>query len=192
MLPSFFSIADKPESQTEHTCPLCLGWFDTKTGLSNHVRGHLKRLGKPITGVSKSPLCILTELLKDENEHRNVLRALETKPRLSRPFISPKFAGSEGLFLTPTGVPVKIQNSAYRLDSEEGGKGKKEEKTNDNSKSTLVDLLKSQRLDQEIAVTCRSKTARARFILSPSKKVSSEVLPDSLCSQGEKFKNSQI
>ncbi|XP_063056440.1 uncharacterized protein znf644b [Engraulis encrasicolus] len=37
---------DKPESRAEHTCPLCWGWFDTRTGLSNHVRGHLKRIGR--------------------------------------------------------------------------------------------------------------------------------------------------
>ncbi|MCJ8729638.1 hypothetical protein PDJAM_G00108770 [Pangasius djambal] len=184
---------DKPESQTEHTCPLCLGWFDTKTGLSNHVRGHLKRIGKPISGVSKSPLCILTELLQDENEHRNVLRALEAKPRLSRPFISQKFAGSEGLFLTPTGVPVKIQHSANRLVSEEGEKRKRrEEKMNENRESTLVELLKRQRLDQELAVACHSKTARARFIISPSKKVPPEALPDSTCSQGRFEGNKKI
>ncbi|KAK3575284.1 hypothetical protein QTP86_023404, partial [Hemibagrus guttatus] len=185
--------ADKPESQTEHTCPLCLGWFDTKTGLSNHVRGHLKRIGKPISGVSKSPLCILTELLQDENEHENILRALETKPRLSRPIVSRKFAGSEGPFLAPTGVPVKIQNSANRLVHEEGEQmRRREEMMNENSKSTLVELLKSQKLDQELAVTCHSKTARARFIISPSKKVSPEVLPDSMCSQGRFGGNKKI
>uniref|UniRef100_A0A4W5LKI1 Zinc finger protein 644 n=1 Tax=Hucho hucho TaxID=62062 RepID=A0A4W5LKI1_9TELE len=48
--------AEKPESQAEHTCPLCWGWFDTKTGLSNHVRGHLKRIGKTSTSTSKSPV----------------------------------------------------------------------------------------------------------------------------------------
>uniref|UniRef100_A0A671SYS5 Zinc finger protein 644b n=1 Tax=Sinocyclocheilus anshuiensis TaxID=1608454 RepID=A0A671SYS5_9TELE len=69
----------KPESKTEHTCPLCLGWFDTKTGLSNHVRGHLKRIGKPILGASKSPLCILTELLQDETEYRNIIRVFATQ-----------------------------------------------------------------------------------------------------------------
>lgn len=152
------------------------------------MRGHLKRIGKPISGVSKSPLCILTELLQDENEHRKILRALEAKPRLSRPFISQKFAGSEGLFLTPNGVPVKIQNSTNRPDSEDGEKRKKrEEKVNENRESTLVELLKRQRQDHELAVTCRSKTARARFIISPSKKVPPEALPDSICSQGEKF-----
>ncbi|XP_046710859.1 zinc finger protein 644 isoform X2 [Silurus meridionalis] len=178
---------DKPESQTEHTCPLCLGWFDTKTGLSNHVRGHLKRIGKPISGVSKSPLCILNELLQDENEHRNVLRALETKPRLSRPTVSRKFEReTEGLFLTPTCIPVNIQHSDNRLITDEGENRKgTEEKVHENRESTLVALLKRQKLDKEPAVTCQTKTARARFIISPSKKVSSEVLPDSICSQGK-------
>uniref|UniRef100_A0A8C7GTB6 Zinc finger protein 644 n=1 Tax=Oncorhynchus kisutch TaxID=8019 RepID=A0A8C7GTB6_ONCKI len=68
--------AEKPESQAEHTCPLCWGWFDTKTGLSNHVRGHLKRIGKTSTSTSKSPVCILNELLKDEQEHQNILQIL--------------------------------------------------------------------------------------------------------------------
>ncbi|KAL1022636.1 hypothetical protein UPYG_G00030310 [Umbra pygmaea] len=102
--------AEKPASQTEHTCPLCCGWFDTKTGLSNHVRGHLKRIGKTITGSSKSPVCILTELLKDEQEHQKILQILKGKQFFSRPIISQKFIGSDGLFQTPTGMPVKIQH----------------------------------------------------------------------------------
>lgn len=153
------------------------------------MRGHLKRIGKPISGVSKSPLCILTELLQDKNEHGNVLRALEDKPRFSRPFISQKFAGSGGLFFTPTDIPLKIQHSANRLVSEEDEKRKRREEMNENRKSTL-ELLKRQRQDQELAVTCHSKTARARFIISPSKKLSPEALPDSICSQGEKFTES--
>uniref|UniRef100_A0A673W0Y8 Zinc finger protein 644 n=1 Tax=Salmo trutta TaxID=8032 RepID=A0A673W0Y8_SALTR len=68
--------AEKPESQAEHTCPLCCGWFDTNTGLSNHVRGHLKRIGKTSTSTSKSPVCILNELLQDEQEHQNILQTL--------------------------------------------------------------------------------------------------------------------
>uniref|UniRef100_A0A8C7PU73 Zinc finger protein 644 n=1 Tax=Oncorhynchus mykiss TaxID=8022 RepID=A0A8C7PU73_ONCMY len=69
--------AEKPESQAEHTCPLCCGWFDTNTGLSNHVRGHLKRIGKTsTTSTSKSPVCILNELLQDEQEHQNILQTL--------------------------------------------------------------------------------------------------------------------
>lgn len=107
-----FIIADELEPKTEHTCPLCLGWFDTKTGLSNHVRGHLKRIGKPISGASKSPLCILTELLQDETEYKNIIRVLGARPHISKHFVSQKFASSEGLFLTSAGIPVKIQHGA--------------------------------------------------------------------------------
>ncbi|KAL2090348.1 hypothetical protein ACEWY4_015036 [Coilia grayii] len=123
------AVVDKPESQTEHTCPLCWGWFDTRTGLSNHVRGHLKRIGRGlgssggsggpgVPGVpassSRSPLCILNELLRDKTEHRSLLALLGRRPSHSRPFVSQKFAGSDGLFLTPTGVPVKVQHSRAR------------------------------------------------------------------------------
>ncbi|XP_062412241.1 zinc finger protein 644 [Sardina pilchardus] len=110
------AAVDKPESQTEHTCPLCWGWFDTRTGLSNHVRGHLKRIGRGLGpggpgSSSRSPLCILNELLRDETEHRSLLALLGRRPSHSRPFVSQKFASSDGLFLTPTGVPVKVQHS---------------------------------------------------------------------------------
>ncbi|XP_076846568.1 zinc finger protein 644 isoform X2 [Brachyhypopomus gauderio] len=176
------SKRDKPESQTEHTCPLCLGWFDTKTGLSNHVRGHLKRIGKPISGVSKSPLCILTELLQDEQERHSVLCALDHTPHLSRPFISQKFAGSEGLFLTPAGVPVKVQRSvrspepgrqpARHLSSVDGKRRRSVEDARgigETLSSTLVDLLKRQRLERELEVPGHSEAARTRMITPRSK-----------------------
>ncbi|XP_026882146.2 zinc finger protein 644 isoform X1 [Electrophorus electricus] len=171
--------ADKPESQTEHTCPLCLGWFDTKTGLSNHVRGHLKRIGKPISGISKSPLCILTELLQDEEERRNVLCSLDDRPHLSRPFISQKFVGSEGLFLTPAGVPVKVQRSLAlspelgRLPSADSKRRKRSVEeargVGEAPSSTLVDLLMRRRLEQELRVPERSEAARTRLVSPRSK-----------------------
>ncbi|XP_046905931.1 zinc finger protein 644 isoform X2 [Hypomesus transpacificus] len=154
--------ADKPESQGEHTCPLCWGWFDTKTGLSNHVRGHLKRIGTTIPSTSKSPLCILNELLRNEKEHQNVLQLLNRKQSRSRPFVSQKFIGSDGLFLMPTGVPVKIQHGV-RAGAPWGG-GLPKEETEDlsdkgvesqarrgtpSSSSTLVELLKRRR-NQEL------------------------------------------
>uniref|UniRef100_A0A3Q3K0I6 C2H2-type domain-containing protein n=1 Tax=Monopterus albus TaxID=43700 RepID=A0A3Q3K0I6_MONAL len=101
--------AAKPETQGEHTCPLCWGWFDTKTGLSNHVRGHLKRIGRSVSSSSKSPLCILNELLQDEREHRNILQLLKKSRFPPQPFVSQKFISSNGLFLMKTGIPVKIQ-----------------------------------------------------------------------------------
>nr|XP_046157599.1 zinc finger protein 644-like [Oncorhynchus gorbuscha]XP_046157600.1 zinc finger protein 644-like [Oncorhynchus gorbuscha]XP_046157601.1 zinc finger protein 644-like [Oncorhynchus gorbuscha] len=165
--------AEKPESQAEHTCPLCCGWFDTNTGLSNHVRGHLKRIGKTsTTSTSKSPVCILNELLQDEQEHQNIFQTLNRKQFLSRPIISQKFIGSDGLFLTPTGFPVKIQHGCQpgkdgnstswgpsattpRQEEVKGEELFSERKSieirgvREPSQGTLVELLRKKKLDKE-------------------------------------------
>ena len=99
----------KAETQGEHTCPLCWSWFDTKTGLSNHVRGHLKRIGRCVTSTSKSPLCILNDLLQDEKEHQNILRVLNKGQIPPQPSASPKFISSSSLVLMHTALPVKIE-----------------------------------------------------------------------------------
>ncbi|KAJ8375293.1 hypothetical protein SKAU_G00058730 [Synaphobranchus kaupii] len=171
--------ADKQESQTEHTCPLCGGWFDTKTGLSNHVRGHLKRIGKTISSASKSPMCILNEMMKDEEEYQNILRVLNKKRFLSRPFVSQKFASSDGLFLTPTGIPVKIQHAGQ--DSKPWGlsvpRQDKEglEKTwpegtehgvRGPPSSSLIELLKKKKLDEELELKNCSQSSRKHFAMS--------------------------
>ncbi|XP_056132781.1 zinc finger protein 644 [Lampris incognitus] len=101
--------ANKPASQEEHTCPLCRSWFDTKTGLSNHVRGHLKRIGKTISSDNKSPVCFLNELLQDKREHQNILQILNRNQSPSRPFVSQKIVSSNGSFLRHTGISMKIQ-----------------------------------------------------------------------------------
>ncbi|KAJ8406416.1 hypothetical protein AAFF_G00306470 [Aldrovandia affinis] len=172
--------AHKPESQTEHTCPLCGGWFDTKTGLSNHVRGHLKRIGKTITSTSKSPLCILNEMMQDEEEYRNILQVLNKKQFLSRPFVSQKFASSDGLFLSPTGIPVKIQHIGQDGKSWGPAASSQEEETAEKKRagakpgvkgphsSTLIELLKKKKLDEEMEKN-RSQTARKCLSVSPPK-----------------------
>nr|XP_015210864.1 PREDICTED: zinc finger protein 644 isoform X1 [Lepisosteus oculatus] len=173
---------DKPESQTEHTCPLCGGWFDTKTGLSNHVRGHLKRIGKTISSTSKSPVCILNEMMQDEEEYKHLLQVLSKKRFFSRPFVSQKFASSDGLFLSPTGIPVKIQHTsqdgkawgAAVARQEEEGSEKQRTEANPEEKgspsSTLIELLKKRRQDEEMEMCKnRSQTARKRLAASPPK-----------------------
>ncbi|XP_059427185.1 zinc finger protein 644-like [Carassius carassius] len=159
---------DKPESKTEHTCPLCLGWFDTKTGLSNHVRGHLKRIGKPISGASKSPLCILTELLQDETEYKNIIRVIGSRPHLSKPFVSQKFASSDGLFLTSSGIPMKIHHATGPPDEWpmiRPPEFDRERKRTDKVHScTLEDLLGNKKVEQEMEVEGHSE----EFISSTS------------------------
>ncbi|XP_057193334.1 zinc finger protein 644 isoform X2 [Triplophysa rosa] len=161
---------DEPESKTEHTCPLCLGWFDTKTGLSNHVRGHLKRIGKPISGSSKSPLCILTELLQDEMEYKNILKVLGARPHFSKHFVSQKFASSDGLFLTSTGIPVKIQHGT----GTEGQwaqirppRDNMEKNSADKIQSSAFeDLLENRKLEQKMKIVGDLKEARAPLSIS--------------------------
>ncbi|XP_035502739.1 zinc finger protein 644 isoform X2 [Scophthalmus maximus] len=101
--------AVKAETQGEHKCPLCCSWFDSKTGLSNHVRGHLKRIGRSISSTSKSPLGVLNELLRDTKQHENILRVVNKGQVPQRPSVSPKFIDSGGLVLMHPAVPVKIQ-----------------------------------------------------------------------------------
>ncbi|XP_064416137.1 zinc finger protein 644 isoform X2 [Latimeria chalumnae] len=101
---------EKPESASETTCPLCGGWFDTKIGLSNHVRGHLKRLGKTRWDSNKSPICILNEMMQNEEDYEKILKTLNNRRIIPRPFVSSEFSTSGGLFLTPSNVPIKVQN----------------------------------------------------------------------------------
>ncbi|XP_016105007.1 zinc finger protein 644-like [Sinocyclocheilus grahami] len=161
---------DKPESKTEHTCPLCLGWFDTKTGLSNHVRGHLKRIGKPISGASKSPLCILMELLQDEKEYRNIMRVFGSRPHLSKPFVSQKFASSDGLFLTSFGIPMKIHHTTGTPDEwtmiRPPQVDRERKRTDKVQSSTLEDLLGNRKVEQEMEVEGHSDEARTPLNIS--------------------------
>ncbi|XP_018586348.2 zinc finger protein 644 [Scleropages formosus] len=174
----------KPESQSEHTCPLCGGWFDTKTGLSNHVRGHLKRIGKTVSSTSKSPLCILNEMMQDEKEYQHILQVLNKKRFLSRPFVSQKFASSDGLFLSPTGIPVKIQHVGLDCkawgapppslhpeldDLEPRGEEENEVGARGPPSSALIELLKKKKLDEELEMRNRSQTARKCLGGSPPK-----------------------
>lgn len=71
------SDSDVPKSL--HSCPLCGDSFDNKTGQSNHIRGHLKRLGKNISTKNKTPLCLLRELMRDKRELQRAIQILGKK-----------------------------------------------------------------------------------------------------------------
>lgn len=62
-----------------HSCPLCGDSFDNRTGQSNHIRGHLKQLGRPIKSRNKTPLCLLRELMRDKKEVRRAIQILNKK-----------------------------------------------------------------------------------------------------------------
>uniref|UniRef100_A0A8C6TZ60 C2H2-type domain-containing protein n=1 Tax=Neogobius melanostomus TaxID=47308 RepID=A0A8C6TZ60_9GOBI len=59
-----------------HSCPLCGDFFDNRTGQANHIRGHLKKLGKGLIAKHRSPLLLLRELMRDKNEYKRALEII--------------------------------------------------------------------------------------------------------------------
>ncbi|MED6280020.1 hypothetical protein CHARACLAT_006529 [Characodon lateralis] len=68
--------SDSETVRTIHSCPLCGDSFDNRTGQSNHIRGHLKKLGRNFTSKSKSPLLLLRELMRDKKECQRAFQIL--------------------------------------------------------------------------------------------------------------------
>uniref|UniRef100_A0A8C5R4H4 Zinc finger protein 644 n=1 Tax=Leptobrachium leishanense TaxID=445787 RepID=A0A8C5R4H4_9ANUR len=170
-------VIEKSESPSEHTCTLCGGWFDTKIGLSNHVRGHLKRLGKTKWDAHKSPICILNEMLQNEEKYEQILKVLSGRHTVHRPYAANKSsrADSAKTNTLPLGVHHNGLNSEAVSDqaSKEGlsvpnncnGRVVQSEK---DQPVSLIELLKMKRSgDEKNTETSPQKvnqTARKRFM----------------------------
>ncbi|KAM6124305.1 zinc finger protein 644 isoform 3-T4 [Pterocles gutturalis] len=174
---------EKSETSSEHTCQLCGGWFDTKIGLSNHVRGHLKRLGKTKWDAHKSPICVLNEMMQNEEKYEKILKALNSRRIIPRPFVAQKFASNDD-FLSQNVIPLEAYHNGLKTEdisvsaSEEEGlsflnecdetkavlhDGRK------NQSLTLIELLKNKRLGHErnpdiSPQKIHNQTARKRFV----------------------------
>ncbi|XP_017521748.2 zinc finger protein 644 isoform X2 [Manis javanica] len=174
---------EKSETSSEHTCQLCGGWFDTKIGLSNHVRGHLKRLGKTKWDAHKSPICVLNEMMQNEEKYEKILKALNSRRIIPRPFVAQKLASSDD-FLSQSVIPLEAYRNGLKTEalsvsaSEEEGlsflneydetkpelpSGKK------NQSLTLIELLKNKRMGEErnsviSPQKIHNQTARKRFV----------------------------
>ncbi|KAM9379002.1 zinc finger protein 644 [Phaethornis superciliosus] len=174
---------EKSETSSEHTCQLCGGWFDTKIGLSNHVRGHLKRLGKTKWDAHKSPICVLNEMMQNEEKYEKILKALNSRRIIPRPFVAQKFASNDD-FLSQNVIPLEAYHNGLKTEdmsvsaSEEEGlsflnecdeakavlrDGRK------NQSLTLIELLKNKRLGEErnsdiSPQKIHNQTARKRFV----------------------------
>ncbi|XP_053568678.1 zinc finger protein 644 isoform X1 [Bombina bombina] len=107
-------VIEKSESPSEHTCTLCGGWFDTKIGLSNHVRGHLKRLGKTKWDSHKSPICVLNEMLQNEETYEEILKALNSR-RTHKPFTEQKSSSNNDCLTTNT-IPLEAHRNGLKTD----------------------------------------------------------------------------
>jgi len=179
----FFVAIEKSETSSEHTCQLCGGWFDTKIGLSNHVRGHLKRLGKTKWDAHKSPICVLNEMMQNEEKYEKILKALNSRRVIPRPFVAQKFASNDD-FLSQNVLPLEAYHNGLKTEdisvsaSEEEGLSFLNEcdetkavlhNEKKNQSLTLIELLKNKRLGEERSPGISSQkihnqTARKRFV----------------------------
>ncbi|XP_028723192.1 zinc finger protein 644 isoform X4 [Peromyscus leucopus] len=174
---------EKAETTSEHTCQLCGGWFDTKIGLSNHVRGHLKRLGKTKWDAHKSPICVLNEMMQNEEKYEKILKALNSRRIIPRPFVAQKLTSGDD-FLSQNVLPLDEYRNGLKTEalsvsaSEEEGlsflnecdetkpelpSGKK------NQSLTLIELLRNKRMGEErnsalSPQKIHNQTARKRFV----------------------------
>nr|XP_044994022.1 zinc finger protein 644 isoform X2 [Jaculus jaculus] len=174
---------EKSETTSEHTCQLCGGWFDTKIGLSNHVRGHLKRLGKTKWDAHKSPICVLNEMMQNEEKYEKILKALNSRRIIPRPFVAQKLSSSDD-FLSQSVIPLETYRNGLKTEtlpgsaSEEDGvnflneydETKPELSSGRKNQSlTLIELLKNKRMGEEKGSAVSShkihnQTARKRFV----------------------------
>ncbi|RMC08501.1 hypothetical protein DUI87_14746 [Hirundo rustica rustica] len=174
---------EKSETSSEHTCQLCGGWFDTKIGLSNHVRGHLKRLGKTKWDAHKSPICVLNEMMQNEEKYEKILKALNSRRIIPRPFVAQKFASNDD-FLSQNVIPLEAYHNGLKTEdisvsaSEEDGLSFLNEcdetkavlhDEKRNQSLTLIELLKNKRLGEErnpdiSPQKIHNQTARKRFV----------------------------
>ncbi|KAG7321557.1 hypothetical protein KOW79_014415 [Hemibagrus wyckioides] len=180
-----------PEPKSELTCPLCREWFETKTGLSNHVRGHLKRLGKPCsTSTTKSPVLILKELMRDKKQFQIKMQALEKKCR-SRNSLYP-FKFNNGLIISTT----KVQRFAQgvKRHGHVSSKSAEEKKRTENHKdatkgspsSDLIGILKKRRAHEEAKLKTLPQTARkALLVNSVKERDPSTQLPNSVSEKSD-------
>ncbi|XP_011353925.1 zinc finger protein 644 isoform X1 [Pteropus vampyrus] len=174
---------EKSETTSEHTCQLCGGWFDTKIGLSNHVRGHLKRLGKTKWDAHKSPICVLNEMMQNEEKYEKILKALNSRRIIPRPFVAQKLASGDD-FLSQNVIPLEAYRNGLKTEalsvsaSEEEGlsflneydETKPELPSGKRNQSlTLIELLKNKRMGEErnsslFPQKIHNQTARKRFV----------------------------
>uniref|UniRef100_U3KNY3 C2H2-type domain-containing protein n=1 Tax=Oryctolagus cuniculus TaxID=9986 RepID=U3KNY3_RABIT len=92
------------ESTSTHTCLHCGDWFHSKIGLSNHVRGHLRRLGKTKWDAHKSPICDLNEMIQKEETEEITLESSNTSHPIPRPFVAQKLPSNDD-FLYQNVIP---------------------------------------------------------------------------------------
>ncbi|KAK5918938.1 hypothetical protein CgunFtcFv8_022876 [Champsocephalus gunnari] len=191
------------ESESEtvksiHSCPLCGDSFDNRTGQSNHIRGHLKKLGKSFATKNKSPLCLLRELMRDKKEFQRALQIVGKKRNHFQYGASPKLSSFDGFTPPPIGCPGVCTDSTplmspfslAGIESEQGQPETKLDVKNSLSGTTaLIGILKKRKCQEDGKIKGSLQMARNMLLSSnsehcPGSRVASS-LPNSICEKGE-------
>lgn len=174
--------SDSETVKSVHSCPLCGDSFDNRTGQSNHIRGHLKKLGKKFVTKTRSPLFLLRELMRDKKEYQRALQILGKKRNHFQHGAAPKLS-SVDYFPQPTaGIP---KNSAIPSVSTEAGplrpvfslteiKSEKRQETKVDVKNSLsgttalIGILKKRKCQEDLKLKGSSQMSRNTLAVSPN------------------------
>ncbi|XP_056276998.1 zinc finger protein 644a isoform X2 [Pseudoliparis swirei] len=195
-------LESEPETvKSIHSCPLCGDSFDNRTGQSNHIRGHLKKLGKSIATKNKSPLFLLRELMRDKKEFQRALQILGKRRNHFQDCASPKVSNVDSF--TPAAIgfpksdyfpsacadaqPLMPTFSFMEMESEKKQPETKFDVKNSLTETTaLIGILKKRKCQEDGRIKGSSHMSRNLFAVSSDCEHSSgsrvaSSLPNSLC-----------
>lgn len=177
--PRFPTLLRKKEPQKDtdsetvkivHSCPLCGDIFDNRTGQANHIRGHLKKLGKGLIAKHRSPLLLLRELMRDKEEYK---RALEIIGKNNHVQYRPLSNLSDFHSFTPRSTdsvkdnctdakPLTPKQSFDDIISEKGQlEGNSDIKNSFSGNSALIGILKKRKCQEDSKLTVSSNSVQS-------------------------------
>lgn len=170
-----------------HSCPLCGDSFDNRTGQSNHIRGHLKKLGRSFSEKSKSPIILLRELMRDKKEFQRAIQILGRRRNHFRYGASPKlptvnrFASSQMCFPKNHSVPNLCTDTKPLIPtfflaaskSENEQLDKLDVKNSLTGTTALIGILKRRRCQEDARLKGSSQTSRNELTVSSNSEHSS-------------------
>lgn len=180
--------SDSGTVKSIHSCPLCGDSFDNRTGQSNHIRGHLKKLGKSFATKNKSPLILLRELMRDKKELQRALQILGKRRNHFQYGASSKLPSADCFTSSPIGIgkdncipsdctearPLMPMFSLTETESEKEQQDSKLDVKNSLSGTTaLIGILKKRKCQEDARLKASSQISRNMLAVSSNSEHSS-------------------
>uniref|UniRef100_A0A3Q3W1S2 C2H2-type domain-containing protein n=1 Tax=Mola mola TaxID=94237 RepID=A0A3Q3W1S2_MOLML len=183
-----FKSWSSSEMTSIHSCPLCGDSFDNRTGQSNHIRGHLKKLGKSFATKNKSPLILLRELMRDKKELQRALQILGKRRNHFQYGASSKLPSAVCFTSSPIGIgkdncipsdctearPLMPMFSLTETESEkEQQDSKLDVKNSLSGTNALIGILKKRKCQEDARLKASSQISRSMLAVSSNSEHSS-------------------